>query len=278
MLWEVGAEKLNKSYEELVSFNERVSSERLKYLKEELRDIEEKFKTTKTSLEELNKKRSEALSFLQERDSFKRYKNYQQEVFKVEAEIIEFKRRIGSIDSIEKFNKKISELVMKAKELAKEIKSNRDVGSDIYHNVEKIFEDMFSATLNATAIISIGLNKNGNVEFKPLTISKEKNDFTGEGAGFTYTKVQCASFALAVLVAYSDKSYFRFAYHDGVFDSWGDNPKRNFIDLVREYCKQYKIQYIVSMIKSDVPRGFVLKNEEVVITLDENNTLFGIPF
>jgi uncharacterized protein YydD (DUF2326 family) len=229
-------------------------------------------------LKELNNKRSETLSFLRERDSFKRYKNYQQEVLKVEAEIMEFKRRIDGIDSIEKFNKKIAELTVQAKELAREIKINRDAGSEIYQTIEKIFEDVFSATLNTTAIISIGLNKSGNVDFKPLTISKEKNDFTGEGAGFTYTKVQCASFALAVLVAYSGKSYFRFAYHDGVFDSWGDNPKRNFINLAREYCKQYNIQYIVSMIKSDVPRGFELKEEEIVSVLDENNTLFGIPF
>lgn len=103
-------------------------------------------------------------------------------------------------------------------------------------------------------------------------------DLTGKGDGYTSTKVLCASFVLAVLVHYFTESFFRFAYHDGILESWGNNHKIQFINLVRDYCSKYGIQYIISLIKSDIPDGFDLLDKEIIRTLCKGDELFGNEF
>lgn len=104
------------------------------------------------------------------------------------------------------------------------------------------------------------------------------SELTGKGDCYTSTKILCASFVLAILIHYSTKSLFRFAYHDGILESWGDNQKIYFIELIRSYCKEFDIQYVISLIKSDIPRNFKIEDQEIIRTLSGDNRLFGFQF
>ena len=73
-------------------------------------------------------------------------------------------------------------------------------------------------------------------------------------------------------------NFFKFAYHDGIMESWGDRPKINFFKEIREICDNHNIQYIISVIKSDVPDNFKFKPEEIVATLSDEKPLFGFKF
>jgi uncharacterized protein YydD (DUF2326 family) len=105
-------------------------------------------------------------------------------------------------------------------------------------------------------------------------------DASGKGEGHTFMRGLCASFVLAILIHYSSKSFFRFAYHDWILDSRWHKHKILFIDLLREYAKQYDLQYIISLIKSDVPneQGFKFNDTEIVRTLSKDDKLFDMDF
>lgn len=272
-------EILNKSYSEVVRFNEQISNERSKYLKGELSSANIRLQQIKEELKNLNLRRSDILSLLKERDVFVKFKEYQKEIIKIESELAHYRERIANIDSIDKFNDKLSEYKEKVNALSVKIKDNIDENNEIYQKVKDIFGEIVNQVLGQLAVIVVAPNKrSGNVDFSPITLSSDNSDATGETDGYTATKVQCSAFALAVLAVYSKESYFRFAYHDGLFESWGDNPKMNFIMLIKEICAQYNLQYIVSMIKSDVPAGYQFDESEKIAILDENNKLFGIDF
>ena len=67
-------------------------------------------------------------------------------------------------------------------------------------------------------------------------------------------------------------------YDDGPLEGWGNNPKVDFMSTIREMAEKYDIQYIVSMIKSDVPPEFEFKKGEIITTLSRGQTLFVIDF
>jgi uncharacterized protein YydD (DUF2326 family) len=164
--------------------------------------------------------------------------------------------------------------------MSKETKKIIDDSNDIFSSINKIFTEIYKKTMDTTAVLIVRPNKYGNPEFEAKTIGKNPDQLTGKSEGYTSTKVQCAAFILSVLSVYSltNKNFYKFAYFDGLFEGWGDNPKKNFIEIIRDYCNKYHIQFIVSMIKSDMPLGFKFKKDEIIISLDENKTLFGFDF
>ena len=146
-----------------------------------------------------------------------------------------------------------------------------------YQAIKEIFREIYKKTFEYTANLVVQQNTQGNIDFDTIVLNISK-DLTGKGDGYTSTKVLCASFVLAILVHYSTKSFFRFAYHDGILESWGDNHKIHFINLVRDYCSKYGIQYIISLIRSDIPNGFKLQDKEIIRTLSKKDELFGDEF
>jgi uncharacterized protein YydD (DUF2326 family) len=61
------------------------------------------------------------------------------------------------------------------------------------------------------------------------------------------------AFDLALLIHYSDKSFFRFVYHDGILEGLDDRVKVRLLNKVKSICEEYDIQYILSLIDSDIP-------------------------
>jgi len=100
---------------------------------------------------------------------------------------------------------------------------------------------------------------------------EQLNDLEFEG--ISYKKLMCVAFDLALLVNYSHKSFFKFSYHDGVLEGLDDRIKVRFIELLKKYCKKYDLQYIVSLIDSDIPKGNLelIKQENVCLELNDND-------
>ncbi|MBA7556453.1 hypothetical protein ES705_49161 [subsurface metagenome] len=95
----------------------------------------------------------------------------------------------------------------------------------------------------------------GNLDFKADIVQDEKTlKVTSEGRGTTYKKILCAAFDLAVLKAYSNFSFFRFVYHDGMLEGLDNRKKVNFLILVKNYCDASDLQYILTVIDADLPR------------------------
>ena len=179
----------------------------------------------------------------------------------------------------ENYEKKIDELKLESKRVAIRVKEVIDQGSNIFESIKAIFTDIFKRTMDHTAILIVKPNKEGNPDFVQITLDdKDVDQLTGQGDGYTATKVQCASFVLAVLATYKNERFYKFAYHDGLVESWGNTPKLNFFNLIRQFCNQYDIQYTISVIKSDVPNNFKFTDEEIIATLTHKKPLFGFSF
>ncbi|MDD4111398.1 MAG: DUF2326 domain-containing protein [Clostridia bacterium] len=271
--------QLKKDYEELLEFNKSLSNERAKYLKEDLAGNIENLEEISNNLQKLNREKEEVLAFLRDTDTFSKYKSFQAEVFKLDEQITQFKLKLQSLGTAENYERKIDELKLDSKEVANRIKKVIDQGSEVFENIKAIFTDIFKQTMDHTAILVVKPNQDGNPDFTQITLDdKDEDQLTGQGEGYTATKVQCASFVLAVLAAYKNNKFYKFAYHDGLLESWGNTPKLNFLNIIRQFCKLNDIQYTISVIKSDVPNSFNFTDEEIIATLTHEKPLFGFNF
>jgi len=269
--------ELIKKYEDVLDFSAQITEERRKYLKEELSEITIKVNKIQQELMALNKERVKSLSLLKERDTFVKYKAYQEERLKIDAEILFFKNQLSDAKTTDKYQEISIKLDEKIKVQSQNIKTELNKENLECSEIKKIFQSIYKTVMGFTALLLVEPNKKGNVSFDTAVLNSSQN-LSGKGDGYTSMKVLCASFVLAVLIHYSEKSFFRFAYHDGILEGWGGNPKINFITLIRDYLKTHKIQYIISVIKSDVPVGFKFEPEEIRRELKKDDTLFGFDF
>lgn len=272
-------EQLKKGYQDLLNFNTNLSNERAKYLKEDLNANIEAIENISDELKKLNQEKEHILAFLRDTDTFAKYKSFQDEVFRLDEQIAQFKLKLQSLGTAENYEKKIEELKAESREAAVEIKKVIDSGSEIFENINSIFKDIFKKIMDQTALLIVRPNQEGNPEFEVITLDgKEEDQLTGQGDGYTATKVQCSALVLSILAAYKKERFFKFAYHDGLVESWGILPKLNFFKEIRLFCQQNNIQYIISVIKSDIPNGFKFADNEIVATLTQEKPLFGFNF
>lgn len=269
--------QLLKEYSDVINFSQQITKERAKYLKQELLELEEKIKAVKSQLMTLNKERISMLSILKEKDTFIKYKHYQEDISKITSEISIYKTKLDNANTIESYRKSLEEIAGKIKNQSDLIKIEIDKDNKDFQQIRIIFQDIYKKTFEYTALLVLSPNLEGNIEFDTPVIDKS-DGLTGQGDGYTSTRVLCATFILAILIHYSKQSFYRFAYHDGILESWGDNHKINFIQSVRDYCEKNDVQYITSIIKSDIPKGFSFYDEEIVSTLSKDDELFGFQF
>jgi len=271
-------DNLKKSYRDLRSFAEQITKEREKYLVEELKGLESDMNLFKKELKRLNATRVSAFSVLNEKDTFNKYRKLQGEITQMEFEIDGYKSKLASSKSIEDLEVSIESNEKKKKVLSENIRNEIISGSDHFQSIKYLFRETYKYIFEYTALLVVEPNKNGNVEFKTPVLNESKLT-TGKDDGHTSKRVLCFSFILSVLAHYSTQSFFRFAYFDGLLEVWGTSHKIMFLKLIRKYCKEYDIQLIISLIKSDIPtRGFSLEEKEIVRVLTRKDTLFGIDF
>jgi uncharacterized protein YydD (DUF2326 family) len=268
---------LTKEYEEVERFGRSLTAERNKYLKDQFADLQQQLGEVKSQLEELNSRRSETLALLGEKDTFTKYQAYQENLVKVETDIARYRAQLENAETIEKYQASLDKIEVQIKEKAMAIKGQLDSDNTDYQNIKKLFRQYFRAIVNFTAVFAVEMTKTGNVRFETAVLNSA-DDITGMDDGYTFKKTLCACFALAILANYSQKSFFRFAYHDGVMESSGNNPKNNFLSMAREAAIKNNFQYIVSVIKSDVPANMQFEEGEVRRILSEQDTLFGMEF
>ena len=80
-------------------------------------------------------------------------------------------------------------------------------------------------------------------------------------------------------------NFYKFVYHDGIFEGLDNRKKVNLLKLIRNLCKDYGIQYILTVIDSDLPRDeqdnkLLFKETEIVRSLHDDGDdgrLFKMP-
>ena len=268
---------LKKEYDDLINFQKSLTIERKKYLKETLSQLKEELSVLIESIKELEGKKSDLLSILTQKDSYFKFKEYQKKTIAIEVEIGRINDKLKAIDSslIIEREIKINQALINAKidELKQALTERK------HSNINRIFNSIIKEILDTNALISLKLNKQGNVEFNADYQNKTDLLETSESQGTTYKKLLCVAFDLSLLSNYSDKSFYRFVYHDGVLEGLDDRIKIRYIKLVRDFCEKYDIQYIVTLIDSDLPKEMpdLIEEKDICLRLndkDENGKLF----
>ena len=266
------SDQLVNDYKALENFNRKITEERNKYLQEKIEILTEQLKNVRMSLSVFDQKRSDVLSVLQDKDTFRKFKTYQVELSKIEGELLRLEEKLKGIDKISGYMNEKSDLQVNLEATAKKIKDQIAKGNEIYSAIRKLYSNIFKCIVNTPAILFIEQNKKGNIDFRFDVTKDNEIDVTSEGKGSTYRKMLCVTFDLSVLAAYSQKSFYRFVYHDGVYEGLDNRIKINFIELVRRFCSEYNIQYIFSSIEHDIPPNMLtgFAKDEICLRLDDS--------
>jgi len=276
--------KLLKNYEQLINFNRSITQERKKYLRENLDELKKNFNEINEELKSLETKKEELLDYLTDMDSYKKFKENHKLLSKLGSEIMNLEEKLVLIDRASEIEGEIQEIQHSLEEKIEEIKSQIDLRK--HTEIRRIFNSVISSVLNVPALISISQNKQGNVEFNANIQNPKSGDITAEDFGTSYRKLLCMAFDLSILIHYSRNSFFRFVYHDGALEALDDRKKIKLLETVQKICKDYNLQYILTLIDSDLPKNE--KNEviqfppdEICLELhdrDDSGKLFGISF
>lgn len=278
-------EKIIKSYENLTSFNKSISEERRKYIHEQLSNSEAKLELLEDKLKTFDAEKSKILSVIGENDSMKKFKLYQQDLARVEGELISLQAKKTAIDKLNILQKELIELKSNNSKLKIELESMVASGNSIYTHIREVFNYIIKDVLNQDASIFIELNSSDNIEFRASFFNSDQFETTSEDRGFTYRKILCAAFDLSLLQTYSTSSFYRFAFHDGIFESLDNRKKSSFINIARTISKEDNIQYILTLNDSDLfddeNGNSLIQKDEIVLELNDINDsgkLFEISF
>ncbi len=270
---------LKREYSEVLSFSRQLSDERQKYLRTELKDQQSHLRNANNQLRDLNLQRAKLLSILTEKDSFAKFKEYQNRLSNIENQIFDYKQQLRDLSLVQVLDDEQKARKAKLDTLVAMIDNEIIEDPNDFIKIKKMFMDIYKSVFEYTATLVVKLNKDKNIEFQPNVLSGNVGEnSSGKSKGYTSRKVMCAAFILSILTTYSDRSFIRFAYTDGILEGWGDNHKPIFIRTLRDLAEEYDIQFIISVINSDLPRDFTFKDGEIVRTLSKKDTLFNNDF
>ncbi len=264
-------QQLKKEYEDLINFQKSLTTERKKYLSETLSVLKLDYAELNKSIKEIESQKSDLLSLLTEKDSYFKFKEYQKKTIAIEVEIERIKDKLKAIDSTLILENDIKD---KREIISDKISGLRESLSQRKHSsINKVFNSIIKEILDTNALISLKLNNQGNIEFNADYQNKTDLLRTSEAQGTTYKKLLCVAFDLSLLVHYSDKSFYRFVYHDGVLEGLDDRIKIRYIKLIKEYCDKYDLQYIITLIDSDLPKDAtaLIEDKDICLRLNDRD-------
>jgi uncharacterized protein YydD (DUF2326 family) len=257
--------QLAKKYEDLVEFNRQITQERNLEIRKILKEKEAAYREVNTRLADLNQQRKQFSELIQDTSLFRRYTAYQSKLVEAEKDIARYRGQLDAIDLIERKKKAIEATrendLKAAKETLKTI-LDRTADNERYSKIRRTFSEIVRRILQEDALVVIKLNTNYNVEFVPEFPNSAKAD------GYTYYKILCIAFDLAILINYRDQSHFRFVYHDDVISGDDNGVKSRLIQVVSEIATRYDLQYVFTAIRDNLPPSPDI-SEQIVLELND---------
>lgn len=244
-------DQLKKQFHELEQFTDSISTERKKYLSDILENYQKQISEVVFKIGKLQEERSDKLMLLTQADVYDKFKFYQKQLAEVESDIKVLEEKLRLVDKSASIKKEIESLVSDREKAIDNIR--KAIERRAHADINRIFNQIITDVTGNNAILSIKQNKEGNVEFKAdyQTLS---NITTSEANGTSYKKLLCVAFDLSLLIYYSNKSFFKFVYHDGVMEGLDDRIKNRLLSTTQTICEKYGLQYILTIINSDIPR------------------------
>ena len=251
---------INKTFDDLVRFNQKLDDNKLKFYREQREKILETETKLRAEKDEWYVKYGDMMALVSS-EQLSQYKEIQKEVFTLNDEITELRSNKVQIqkisDSIDKLQKEIEMLEKVAPDDPAEEKEKIEYLKSLFAvNSSKICDEKLSFVFKETDF--------------PLSLDKVK---TGYGTGGT--KSRQAAF---------DLSYLQYTHHYKipspdfiVSDVWETVDERTFRELVLIVENMPKCQYIMAVLNEKIERYSFITDEMKRLELSENDKLFKLP-
>lgn len=276
-------DNLSKKFEDLESFMDSISSERRKFLADNLAEFQAELTKINHQIQQQQDLRSEKILLLTEEDVYSKFKFYQKQLANVEGELNLLSEKLRLIDNSSSITAAIETLKNERRDCIAAI--GEAIDGRAHAEINRIFNQIITEVTGNNAIISIKQNSDGNVEFD-ADYQTTTNVTTSEADGTSYKKLLCVAFDIALLIHNANHSFFRFVYHDGVMEGLDDRIKNRLLDVTQRICNEYGLQYILTIINSDIPANTNGTDGEFPYSsvclelsdIDDSGKLFGISF
>lgn len=275
-------EQIQKDFEQLIAFNQAITQERNFYLEKELEDNRIELKNIQNKLSTLNIQRAKQLEFLQESELVVKFRESNQQISMIQAEIFDLQKQKDSIQKVLDLQKQKRDLILSLNDIHNKMEENvaniNNNNESIFSKIRIYFNDIIHQVLNKNGELVVSLNEDSNFEFKAEY--QEYGQHTNESQGNTYRKLLCIAFDLAIARVYLDKNFPKFIYIDGVFDGLDERKKDLLLQVLREYSA-LGIQIIATTINSETHGLTVsISEQEIILTLHDDGQdgrLFKMP-
>jgi uncharacterized protein YydD (DUF2326 family) len=248
-------DKLYGDYDALVDFNKRVTQERNKLLRRQIKDLETQQATLDEEAARLNKERVDALALLRSANTFDKFKALQKEFAKQQGELNYLVQQRTRLMKVLELSKQLRDLERDRDDAAATLKDAVDHPTGRQQEIAVEFGNLVRRVLDLDGVFYPRINTNGNIEFHIETRSRDNTaKASSQSEGTSYKKLLCAIFDLAILRIYAKEPFYHFVYHDGILEALDFRRKRRILEVLRETVTQYGIQCMITAIDDDVPR------------------------
>lgn len=264
-------DNLINEYEKVINFNKQITSERNKYLHDNLEKLKIDLAEVEQRLKFLESQKSAILVNLTDKSTYDKFKKYQKDLARAEASILVLEDKLSNINTMSQIQANIASLDAQIKDKVDELK--KEILKQNHKNIRHLFNEFTMIILNTPAILSVKLNKNKNIDFEAEYQNKEELISTDLASGHTYKKILCAAFDTSLIQNYKNNSFYRFVYHDGILDTLDIRKKEKYIKHIREIV-QNNMQYILTVIESEtygINDDYKFTANEVCLTLSDES-------
>jgi len=279
-------EQLSRDYEQLVAFNRKITRERNTALRRQRKNLEEHRLGLAERKRQLDAERSHRLRFMQATDTFEKFKELQKGLAEHKARLVYLEEQKSKLELVAVAARELREVERNRGRVADELKAMVERPNPLFERFRDTFNAYCKRVLNHDGIVYFRINKQNNFDYEiGLSLPGSSTAASNLSDGTSYQKLICVLFDLALLRVYEEAPFFRFAYHDGVFEGLDNRKKNNLLDVIKEQTRTGKLQYIFTLIDTDLPRNFEdepirFSDEEVVLRLHDDGRdgrLFKMP-
>ena len=277
-----------KDYKDLIKFNEQISQERIKSLNNILEEKEKELVRVEEELKKKNEEQKNAIKILENNNMILKILSHNDELKKYELEEARISRELEimqkNIDLKERENQIITDINKCANEIRKNLTSNTHILSE---NIKKFFSEYTSKIFyDLSGNIMLYPNINGYPNFDIDLYSIKSGKVTAENDGNSYNKHMKCCLDLSIVTGYikSNKKFFKFLFHDASIEAVDLRLKKSYLELVKDLCNKFNIQYITTAIFDEVSEKDIYKllEKNIILKLndseDYSGTLFGFRF
>jgi uncharacterized protein YydD (DUF2326 family) len=273
-------DQVRKDYTALERFNKELVEERDGYLREELVEMDVRIRDLEAELRELNDKRAEALRSISNAEALAAYKALTGRFSHGQAELEVLRLRQKSAEEVVALRQEIRKLEGEKAATQAELEESLAQASGAYAEIRRFFDDVVFRVIGRHGNMYTEVNKEGHPEFR-ADIVDSKGQPTSAADGFSYGRLLCIAFDMAMLRTYADRGYPHFVYHDGVLETLDDRKKRNLLDTIRDYASA-GTQHIITVIDAELPvdesgARLPFSEDEIILRLhdvDDSGRLF----